>query len=170
MYELSLFAYLYSKCCFRGFLLLRVFTRYYFVIFGLVSILTYLIYAKDKKAARNNEWRTPEKTLHLYSLICGWPGAIIAQQRLRHKNKKQSFRVVFILTMLINMGGIAGLHTDQGSSMLRSYTYQLTNYVVVNIKNKQIIKSVSFLFKFRTNDFIYNESNTFYIRESSKNN
>tara|TARA_R110001583_G_scaffold2536_5_gene18261 strand:- start:30318 stop:30827 length:510 start_codon:yes stop_codon:yes gene_type:complete len=140
-----------------------------FVIFGLLSILTYLIYVKDKKAARNNAWRTSEKTLHLYSLLCGWPGAIIAQQILRHKTQKQSFRVVFILTMLINIGFIAGLHTDQGSSMLRSYTYQLTNYVVVNIKNKQINKSAFFLFKFRTNDFIYNESDTFYIRESSKN-
>lgn len=139
-----------------------------FVIFGLVSILTYLIYAKDKKAARNNKWRTPEKTLHLYSLLCGWPGAIIAQQRLRHKTQKQSFRVVFIITILINIGVIVSLHTDQGSSMLRSYVYQFTNYVTVNIKNKQVNKTLSLLFKFRTNHFIYDESDNFYIRDSSK--
>ena len=32
----------------------------------------------------------------------GWPGALIAQEKLRHKTRKQSFRIVFGLTVLFN--------------------------------------------------------------------
>ncbi len=66
------------------------------------SLVTYLIYAIDKSAARRGDWRTQESTLHLLSMIGGWPGALIAQEKLRHKTRKQSFRIVFGLTVLFN--------------------------------------------------------------------
>jgi len=59
------------------------------------------IKAFSKSAARKGAWRTQESTLHLLSLVGGWPGALVAQQKLRHKSKKQSFRFVFC-------GGILG--------------------------------------------------------------
>ena len=43
-------------------------------------------------------------TLHGLSLIGGWPGALIAQQVLRHKSRKEEFRFVFWLTVVINVG------------------------------------------------------------------
>src|SRR6185295_17492470 len=55
------------------------------------SIISYRCYARDKKAAENKNRRTPESTLHLMSLVGGWPGALIAQVRLRHKTRKPSF-------------------------------------------------------------------------------
>jgi len=137
-----------------------------FFIFAIVSLITYLIYAKDKKAARNDAWRTSENTLHLYSLFCGWPGAIVAQQRLRHKSKKQRFRMVFMLTALINIALIAGLHTNGGTKVFRTYTHKLESYATINIENQQINRAVSFLLKFRKDNFVYEESATFYIRES----
>jgi uncharacterized membrane protein YsdA (DUF1294 family)/cold shock CspA family protein len=88
------------------------------LIFGfylIVSLLTFLMYAKDKSAARNGSWRTAENTLHLFSLFGGWPGALIAQQKLRHKSKKQSFRFVFWITVLLNFGAFAWLFTPKGS-------------------------------------------------------
>lgn len=141
-----------------------------FFIFVIASILTYLIYAKDKQAAKNDEWRTSENTLHLYSLLFGWPGAIIAQQKLRHKSKKQSFRALFMFTVLINVALIVGIHTNDGSKTLRSYINKLENYVTINVRNQQINSAVSFLFKFRKDNFIYKESATFYIRESIQSN
>ena len=42
-----------------------------------------------------NEWRIPEATLQVLALCGGWPGAFIAQQRLRHKCSKPRFLVVF---------------------------------------------------------------------------
>ncbi|MBB1268702.1 cold shock and DUF1294 domain-containing protein [Shewanella sp. SR44-3] len=72
-----------------------------------LSLFTFLIYALDKIAARKNRWRTPESSLHLLSLIGGWPGAILAQQWLRHKSIKQPFRGIFWLTIIINIAALA---------------------------------------------------------------
>ena len=76
--------------------------RLIFAVYVFSSLLAFLLYAKDKSAAKNGSWRTPESTLHLISLCCGWPGALIAQQILRHKSKKQSFRFVFWITVSLN--------------------------------------------------------------------
>jgi uncharacterized membrane protein YsdA (DUF1294 family)/cold shock CspA family protein len=66
------------------------------------SIITYSVYAQDKKAAQNAGWRIPEATLHLLSLVGGWPGALIAQVLLRHKTRKPSFLIGYWLTVIVN--------------------------------------------------------------------
>ena len=45
-----------------------------------LSMMTFFAYWQDKYAAEKGKWRTPEGTLHLYSLAGGWPGAWFAQQ------------------------------------------------------------------------------------------
>lgn len=72
-------------------------------LYGIISIMTGIAYARDKSAAISGKWRAPEKTLHLLSLVGGWPGAVIAQERLRHKTQKTSFVVIFWLTVLANL-------------------------------------------------------------------
>lgn len=67
-----------------------------------LSLTTFIAYAIDKSAARNNARRTPESTLHLLALLGGWPGALIAQQLLRHKSKKAAFRRVCWATVVVN--------------------------------------------------------------------
>jgi uncharacterized membrane protein YsdA (DUF1294 family) len=73
---------------------------------GLSSVLTYIVYAIDKTAARQNRSRVPERTLHLMALCGGWPGALLAQQRLRHKTQKLRFQLVFWLTGLFQLGAL----------------------------------------------------------------
>ena len=85
-----------------------------------VSLFTFILYAVDKSAAKNNLWRTQESTLHFFSLAGGWPGAVIAQQTLRHKSKKQSFRAVFWVTVILNIGAFIWLHTPEGGAALHS--------------------------------------------------
>ena len=70
-----------------------------------VSLATIVAYAMDKSAAQRGEWRTPEQTLHLLALFGGWPGALIAQQTLRHKSSKREFRSVFWVTLVLNVAG-----------------------------------------------------------------
>ncbi|SCY76711.1 DUF1294 domain-containing protein [Desulfoluna spongiiphila] len=70
------------------------------------SCATFLAYALDKSAAKHGKWRTQEKTLHLLALAGGWPGAIIAQQSLRHKTRKKTFRALFWLTVTLNCCGL----------------------------------------------------------------
>ncbi|MFT6897145.1 MAG: uncharacterized membrane protein YsdA (DUF1294 family) [Paraglaciecola sp.] len=90
------------------------------LIYVLLSVVTYIAYAKDKAAARNDEWRVPEKTLQLLALCGGWPGALVAQQRLRHKTQKVSFRLMFYVTLVVNVAAFAGLHSPQGASILHT--------------------------------------------------
>ena len=68
-----------------------------------LSILTFALYAADKRAAQKNRWRTPENTLLIVGLVGGWPGAAVAQQVLRHKTKKLSFRTRFWTTVILNV-------------------------------------------------------------------
>ena len=72
------------------------------ILYVTLSMITYSIYKNDKSAARIGTWRTPESFLHFLSLLGGWPGAMVAQQKLRHKNKKQSFRFMFFVTVVLN--------------------------------------------------------------------
>ncbi|MDH3354179.1 MAG: DUF1294 domain-containing protein [Chromatiales bacterium] len=90
-----------------------------FELYIVVSLLTFILYAVDKSAARNGRWRISEKTLHLSALAGGWPGAIFAQQRLRHKSKKRSFRIVFWITAILNGGALIWLHSPDGLAALR---------------------------------------------------
>ena len=64
-------------------------------------------YALDKSAARGGTRRTPERTLLLLGLAGGWPGAVLAQQWLRHKTRKQPFQRRFWLTVAAH-AGLAG--------------------------------------------------------------
>lgn len=68
-----------------------------------LNAATFFAYWLDKDAARRQARRTPENTLHLMALLGGWPGAWLAQQVLRHKSVKASFRRVFWLTAGLNL-------------------------------------------------------------------
>ena len=89
-------------------------------VYIFASLLTFFMYAVDKSAAMKGAWRTQEKTLHLLALAGGWPGALIAQVKLRHKSKKQSFRSVFWFTVLLNCSVFIWLFTPPGAATLKS--------------------------------------------------
>jgi uncharacterized membrane protein YsdA (DUF1294 family)/cold shock CspA family protein len=72
------------------------------VFYLVLSSLTFMAYAIDKSAAVAGRWRTPEQTLHLLGLAGGWPGALLAQQWLRHKTAKPEFITTFWLTAGLN--------------------------------------------------------------------
>lgn len=72
-------------------------------IYLIMSGVTFLAYAMDKTKAHKNQWRTQESTLHLLELFGGWPGALISQKIIRHKNKKLSFQVVFWFIVLLHL-------------------------------------------------------------------
>ena len=67
------------------------------------SAACFAAYALDKSAARAGARRTPERTLLLLGLAGGWPGAVLAQQWLRHKTRKQPFQNLFWLTVVVHL-------------------------------------------------------------------
>jgi len=84
------------------------------------SGIAFLAFAFDKAAAMNNRWRTRENTLHLLSLIGGWPGALIAQRMFRHKTKKDDFQTVFWFTVIVNCGMLLWFSSAAGAKFLHA--------------------------------------------------
>lgn len=82
-----------------------------------LSALTFVAFAKDKHAARHGTWRTSEGTLHLLALAGGWPGALLAQQFLRHKSMKSEFRIVFWITVILNVAAFVLLCSPWGQQL-----------------------------------------------------
>ncbi|QYJ85381.1 cold shock and DUF1294 domain-containing protein [Shewanella mesophila] len=67
-----------------------------------LSLITFIMFAIDKRAARLQHRRISERSLQLASLLGGWPGALIAKQTLRHKSQKVSFRLGLSLVIVLN--------------------------------------------------------------------
>lgn len=83
-----------------------------FVAYVALSSVTFYVYGADKAIAVRNEGlaptarrerRMPEKWLHTLELLCGWPGALIAQWYYRHKNRKAAYQLIFWLVVAMNL-------------------------------------------------------------------
>lgn len=82
------------------------------------SVITFVMYALDKSAARKGKWRIPEIRLHVLSLLGGWPGAYYAQRKLRHKSAKISFKRTYWATVAVNLTAFIWLFSEQGKHVM----------------------------------------------------
>ena len=83
-------------------------------IYPIASVISFVLYLIDKRRAGTQRRRVPERTLLLWGLIGGWPGAVVAQQILRHKTVKPSFRRAFWVTVFINVALFVTLSSYDG--------------------------------------------------------
>ncbi|MEE2762200.1 MAG: cold shock and DUF1294 domain-containing protein [Pseudomonadota bacterium] len=111
---LAFFAVLGGLCS-EGYLPVTVVGAY-----SAVSLVGFVMYWIDKRAATRGAQRTPENTLHLFELCCGWPGALLAQQIFRHKTRKFSYQVVFWLAVIVNVGALGWLLIAPEAMSLRA--------------------------------------------------
>jgi uncharacterized membrane protein YsdA (DUF1294 family)/cold shock CspA family protein len=81
------------------------------IVYVVASGVAFMAYAFDKSAAIQGRWRTSESALHVIGLACGWPGALLAQQLLRHKSSKPSFVAGYWGTVLLNIAGFVAWHS-----------------------------------------------------------
>ncbi|PXA68267.1 DUF1294 domain-containing protein [Cryobacterium arcticum] len=72
-------------------------------LYLVASVVCFVVYAVDKSAAKAQRQRVSESTLLFLGVVGGWPGAIVAQQTLRHKTQKASFLRAFWGTVVINV-------------------------------------------------------------------
>lgn len=63
-------------------------------IAALYNVVVFGVYAFDKAAARNGDWRVRESTLLWLAVLGGGIGAFVGQRLLRHKTRKPPFHVV----------------------------------------------------------------------------
>lgn len=72
------------------------------LLYVCMSLFSVLQYWCDKHNAQIGQWRIPEKQLHAVELLGGWPGALVAQQLMRHKTQKASFQGLFWLIVALH--------------------------------------------------------------------
>ena len=121
-----------------------------FFIYVLISIAAFILYQQDKQTAmesarkirRKNEYqnRIPENKLHAFSLLGGWPGALVARAAFRHKTKKVPFVQIFWLTVAINAAITYAL-------LIHYADNPLTNFLKTKLKQRNIM---SFAFSSRS--------------------
>ena len=73
-----------------------------------LSLVTFVSYGWDKRQARLNRWRVPEKNLHWMTWLGGWPGAWAGQQWFRHKTQKPLFVWSVRLAALLHVALVGG--------------------------------------------------------------
>lgn len=129
---------------FSGFLPLLI--PAWYLLTGLTAFLTYF---RDKRAARREEWRVAEGTLHVMALAGGWPGALLAQRLFRHKTRKTPFRIVFWITVLANCGALAWLHMESAAADFRQLMQSLGNLVDGGVHTPWLNRSLSSLLSYR---------------------
>lgn len=66
---------------------------YLIIYLVIVNVIAFLLMGFDKRRARKQAWRIPEKTLFGSALIGGSIGAIVGMQVFRHKTKHLSFQI-----------------------------------------------------------------------------
>ena len=91
------------------------------VIYSINSLLTFILYWSDKRAAENGTQRTPENTLQLLSLVGGWPGGLFAQRIFRHKSTKKSFLFVYWLTVFFNIAVLFVMISPSGRRLFKAF-------------------------------------------------
>lgn len=73
------------------------------------NIITFSLYAADKRKAKNNEWRIKEATLFMVAFLMGGIGSMLGMSLLRHKTKHMSFRILIPLAVVLNIAVIVGV-------------------------------------------------------------
>ncbi len=79
--------------------------KYILLIYLILSVVTFIAYGLDKRAAMRGRWRTPEATLQILALLGGFIGGFLGQRVFRHKTRKLGFLIVFWAIVALHAGG-----------------------------------------------------------------
>jgi len=82
---------------------MAVLLQAYLAVVVLASTLCFAAFGLDKRYAVRGQRRIRERTLHLFALGGGWPGALLGQRVFRHKTQKLSFRVWLWAIVLLHL-------------------------------------------------------------------
>lgn len=69
------------------------------LVYVLVNIVVFAMYAWDKHKAKSGKWRTPERTLIVAALFGPW-GGVLGMKLAHHKTRKLKFKLVYVFLIL----------------------------------------------------------------------
>ncbi len=76
------------------------------IYFGVINLVTLIIFGVDKISSTSGAWRVRERTLYLFSLLGGTIGALLAIHFFRHKSRKASFLLIIIVILLLQIAAL----------------------------------------------------------------
>lgn len=77
--------------------------KIFFLYIAGINLITFFVYALDKRAAIKSQNRIPEKRLHQLEWLGGTPAAFLAQRLLRHKTRKGTYQLQFWAILLVQI-------------------------------------------------------------------
>lgn len=75
--------------------------RLLLILFGIMSLLAFVLFALDKYKAKRGRWRTPEAVLLGVCLLGGAFGGFLGMRLFRHKTRKPPFPWAVPLLLLL---------------------------------------------------------------------
>lgn len=74
-----------------------------------LSVVSFGLMGLDKRKAKRDQWRIPERTLFLSALLGGSPGAVLGMHLFHHKTKHWYFRYGLPAVLLLQAAGVVCL-------------------------------------------------------------
>lgn len=74
------------------------------VYLEVINVAALILYGLDKQYAKFHKWRIPERTLLGTAAIGGSLGALAGMMLFRHKTRKNKFRILVPLFLVMHMG------------------------------------------------------------------
>ena len=71
------------------------------IVLAAVNIAAYFLMWQDKQRAISQQWRIPERTLLLLSLLGGFIGIHLGRQHFRHKTQRWYFSLIVIISAIL---------------------------------------------------------------------
>lgn len=74
----------------------------------IINVIAFFTFGWDKRKAKKDQWRTPEKKLMHLAVIGGSIGAMIGMKVFHHKTRKMKFSVgipvIFVIQAVVAIG------------------------------------------------------------------
>ena len=74
--------------------------RYILYAYVAINLVVFLLYGIDKRKAKRDAWRIPEKVL-LFSAVFGIIGALLGMSVFHHKIRKKKFYLLLPLILIL---------------------------------------------------------------------
>lgn len=78
-------------------------TLFFILYIFIINIISFILMGIDKRAAKNNMYRIPEKAFFSISFLLGSLGTYIGMYKFRHKTKHLSFKVLIPILLIVNI-------------------------------------------------------------------
>lgn len=75
----------------------------FFMYLLLVNAVAFSLMGIDKRKAKKNKYRIPEKTLFIWAIAGGSVGSIVGMYFFRHKTRHSSFQIGMPLILLVQI-------------------------------------------------------------------